>query len=76
MVVEYGGREDVIELKLQRDKHTLPEGLEQVSRYAKRLDRETGYLIIFDPKSKTPWEDRGEVEEMEQDGVKVVVVRA
>lgn len=76
LVVNYGGREDVIELKLKRDKHTLPDGLEQVSRYAKRLGRDVGYLVVFDRKSSIPWEDRGEVEEMERDGVKVVVVWA
>ncbi|MCP4600032.1 MAG: ATP-binding protein [Proteobacteria bacterium] len=76
LVVCFGGREDVIELKLQRGKYTLPEGLEQVARYAKRLQRDVGYLIIFDPKSETPWEDRGEVEETKQDCVTVVVVKA
>jgi len=76
LVVHYGGKKDVIELKLWAGKKTEERGFEQVAAYAKRLGRDTGYLIIFDPKSKTPWEDRGEVEEMEQDGVKVVVVRA
>ncbi len=75
LVVEYGGRRDVIELKIMRGKYTLPDGLAQVARYAKRLGRPVGYLVIFDPKSETPFEDRGEVEEREQDGVKVVLVR-
>jgi hypothetical protein len=76
LVVTYGGRTDIIELKLKRGRHTLPEGLEQVARYAKRLGREVGYLVIFDPRSETPFEDRGDVEQVEQDGVKIVVVRA
>ncbi len=76
LVVSFGGREDVIELKLKRGKYTLPEGLEQVARYAGRLGRDVGYLIIFDPKSEVPWEDRGEVEQVEQDGITVIVVSA
>ena len=75
LVVEYGGRKDVIELKIMRGKYTLPDGLVQVARYAKRLGREVGYLVIFDPKAETPFEDRGEVEEIEHEGVTVVVVR-
>jgi hypothetical protein len=76
LVVELGGRQDVIELKLQRGKYTLPEGLEQVAHYAKRLGRDQGYLVIFDPKADTPWEDRGAVESVDHEGVTVVVVRA
>jgi len=75
LVVEYGGRQDVIELKIMRGKYTLPDGLTQVARYASRLGRDVGYLVIFDLKTETPFEDRGEVEEMEQDGITVVVVR-
>jgi hypothetical protein len=75
LVVEYGGRLDVIELKILRGKYTLPDGLAQVTRYAQRLGRDVGYLVIFDLNSATPFEDRGAVEELEQDGVKVVLVR-
>lgn len=76
LVVDYGGRQDVIELKLQRGPHTLPDGLEQVARYAARLGRDHGYLVIFDPKSETPWATRGAVEEVAAGDVTVVVVRA
>jgi hypothetical protein len=75
LVVEYGGRVDVIELKILRGKHTLPDGLAQVTRYAKRLGRDVGYLVIFDLNSAVPFEDRGQVEELAQDDVKVVLVR-
>ena len=74
LVVGYGGRQDVIELKIMRGKYTLPDGLAQVARYAKRLGRDVGYLVIFDPKADTPFEDRGEVEDLEHEGVTVVVV--
>lgn len=76
LVVAYGGREDVIELKIQRSRHTLPDGLEQVSRYAKRLGRDVGYLVIFDRNDPTPFEDRGTVETVVHDGVAVTILRA
>ncbi|MBM4319541.1 MAG: ATP-binding protein [Deltaproteobacteria bacterium] len=76
LLVEYGGREDVFELKLWRGGYTLDEGLEQVARYAQRLGRDRGYLLLFDPAVATPWEERGRVEEMRQEGVTIVVVRA
>nr|VFJ99381.1 MAG: hypothetical protein BECKLFY1418A_GA0070994_109724 [Candidatus Kentron sp. LFY] len=53
----------------------MERGLRQVSEYARRLGRDKGYLILFDREATTPWEERGEVEEMETGGVTVVVVR-
>jgi hypothetical protein len=76
LFLKYGDREDVIEIKLQRSSYTLPDGLKQVSQYAKKLGLDTGYLVIFDPGSKMEWEKRGEVKEIEHEGVKVVVLRA
>ena len=76
LVVEMGGQQDIFELKILRGHATLPEGLEQVARYAHRLSRDLGYLVIFDPKSDEPWEDRGRIEELEEAGVRVVVVWA
>jgi hypothetical protein len=80
LFVEYGGRKDVIELKLAGGYKTLEHGLAQVAGYAKRLGREVGYLVLFDvegaaERKKEEWWERGEVEEREQDGVRVVVLR-
>ena len=76
LVVEYGGQQDVIELKMAHAYKALERGIAQVVGYAKRLSRDVGYLVLFEPDSDTPFYDRGEVEEMAQDGVTVVVVRA
>ncbi|MBM4321010.1 MAG: hypothetical protein FJ125_13925 [Deltaproteobacteria bacterium] len=65
----------MVELKLLRDRHTLPDGLAQVARCARSLRRGRGYLILFDPTSALPWDERGQVEELEEDGVTIVVVR-
>ncbi len=76
LVVELGGRQDVIELKLRRGSYTLPEGLEQVARYAERIGRDRGYLILFDRDTVLPWEEGGGVEEVARGAVTVVVVWA
>ncbi len=76
LVVDFGGRKDIIEIKRAHTYKTLEKGREQVARYARRLGRDVGYLVVFDMKSDVPFEDRGEVGEIEEDGVTVVLVRA
>ncbi|MBM4318407.1 MAG: hypothetical protein FJ125_00235 [Deltaproteobacteria bacterium] len=76
LVLQFGGRRDVIELKLASAVSALSRGLAQVSLYARRLGRDRGHLILFDPRSDLPWEQRGRVEEVVHDRVKVVVVWA
>lgn len=78
LVVEFGGRRDVIELKLARAYKARERGLEQVSAYAKRLGRPVGYLVLFELLGQTelPFEQRGVIEEVEHDGVTVVLLRA
>jgi hypothetical protein len=76
LVVDFQDRRDIIELKLLRGSYTRPEGVEQVARYAVRLSRDCGYLVIFDPSADTPWEERGRVESEHCQGVEVVVLEA
>lgn len=75
-MIDFKGRQDIIELKLLRGSYTRPEGVEQVARYATRLYRDRGYLIIFDPTAERPWEERGRVETELCDGVTVIVLEA
>ena len=76
LVVAYGGRKDVIELKLQRSPRDREKGIQQTAAYAKRLGRDVGYLVLFSRNSDTPWEERGEVSRETRDGVEVVVLSA
>ncbi len=76
LVVDFQGRQDIIELKLLRGSYTRPEGVEQVARYATRLSQDRGYLLIFDPTTNTSWEERGQVEIEQFQGVEVVVLEA
>ncbi len=74
--LDFHGREDIIELKLHRGSWTRPEGVEQVARYAARLGRNRGYLLIFDPAADIPWLERGKVEKEVYEGVEIVIVDA
>ncbi len=76
LFVDFGGRKDVIELKLARSPRALERGIAQVAGYARRMGRDTGYLIIFDTGAETPWEERGEIEEHLQEGMRIMVLRA
>ncbi len=50
----------VIELKILRDKTTLPQGLKQTAEYMDTMNATEGHLVIFDPdKNKTKsWEEK------------------
>ena len=72
----FGGPRDVFELKLASSPRALQRGLEQVTAYARRLGRDRGYLILFDPSSERAWEERGQIQEQEHEGITVVVVWA
>ncbi|WP_339136611.1 MAG: AAA-like domain-containing protein [Candidatus Electrothrix sp. GW3-4] len=76
LVIDFKGRQDIIELKLLRGSYTRTEGVEQVARYATWLCRDRGYLVIFDPTEERPWEERGRVETKSCKGVKVIVLEA
>src|SRR5205823_10356053 len=48
LVVEYGGRRGVIELKIRRGERTEQEGLVQLAGYLDRLGETEGHLVLFD----------------------------
>lgn len=76
LVVHYGStQKEVIELKLAQAPKAVERGTRQVSEYAKRLGLRTGYLLLFDRETEIPWDERGEIEEVEASGVTVIVVR-
>lgn len=74
LCVEYQGEMHALELKLYYDTYTEPEGLEQLDRYLDRLDLERGYLVIFDRRKTTSWEDKIYWKEMEYEGKQIAVV--
>ena len=63
--VDYGGRRNIIEIKLVHPadgrKTTLEDGLEQIARYDDKLRADTLHLVLFDRRPEyraKPWEER------------------
>lgn len=62
-----------LELKIKRNKDSIPKGKEQLSNYLDRLGLKEGYLIVFDP---TPgeWEEKIYYNEITYSDKKIVMV--
>src|SRR5207244_1959048 len=45
----------VIELKIKRDKKTIPEGLQQTAHYMDLNNATEGHLVVFDRSIETSW---------------------
>ena len=65
LMIDYGGRRNIIEIKLVHPKRgrgtTLEMGIEQIARYENTVGADTLHLVIFDrrPEYRTkPWEER------------------
>ncbi|MCP5054673.1 MAG: AAA family ATPase [bacterium] len=73
MLVRYGKEEFALELKIKRDKHTIPDGKEQLTRYLDGLGLYKGYLVVFDP-SDIEWEEKIYTKEEDYNGKGIVMV--
>jgi hypothetical protein len=65
LMVDYGGRRNIIEIKLVHPKRgretTLEMGLEQIARYDDKIGADCLHLVIFDRRPEyraKPWEER------------------
>jgi hypothetical protein len=63
-----------IELKLRRDTETEAEALDQVTRYLDKLGLSEGWLVMFDLRKETPWEEKLFVKEIDHAGKRVRLV--
>ena len=58
LLVEWKTQRIAIEIKLRRDNKTEAEALEQVACYLEQLGESEGWLVLFDLRSTTRWEQR------------------
>ena len=67
----------VLELKINRDNYTLPDGLQQISRYMDKLGQTRGHLILFEllPSTVLPWDERIRQETLHENGKEIVLWR-
>jgi hypothetical protein len=65
-----------IELKINHDRWSQAEGIQQIARYMGKLGQKSGYLVLFEkkPSSEMPWEERIRREVHEVDGKEVVLL--
>jgi hypothetical protein len=58
LYIQYQGLNYPIELKIRYSEKTYQEGLEQLAGYMDKLSCQEGWLIIFDKRKRTSWEDK------------------
>ncbi len=65
LMIDFGGRRNIIEIKLVHPKRTreatLEMGIEQIARYDDKIAADTLHLVIFDRREQArakPWEER------------------
>jgi hypothetical protein len=74
LMVEWRGARHAIEVKLRRDTQTEERAMEQVTRYLDTAGLTEGWLVMFDLRSKQPWEQRLTNHTVETNGKRVHVV--
>jgi len=57
LLVKYKKLEFALEMKIKRNKNTIPEGQDQLLQYLDRLNLKQGYLVVFDP-TEGDWESK------------------
>lgn len=57
LLVKFGEQEFALELKVIRDRYTIPDGKKQLDRYLDRLGLNSGFLVIFNPGKKS-WKEK------------------
>lgn len=65
-----------IELKMNHDKWSEPEGLGQIVRYMDQLGQKRGYLVLFEkkPSQELPWDTRIRRQVKDVDGKEVILL--
>lgn len=74
LLVDWKGQRHAIELKIRRDTETETDALDQVAGYLDHLGLAEGWLVMFDLRRETPWQDRLFVREAPHGGKKIHIV--
>ncbi len=74
LVIEWRGARHAIEVKLRRDTETEADALEQVARYLDAAGLDEGWLVMFDLRGSSSWEERLSTRTVETKGKRVHVV--
>jgi hypothetical protein len=74
LMVEWRGQRHAIEVKLRRDTETEEEALDQLVGYLERAGLAEGWLVMFDLRTRTAWNERLTTRAVEHRGKRVAVV--
>jgi type II secretory pathway predicted ATPase ExeA len=74
LFVEWKKERHAIEVKLRRDTETEKDALDQVARYLDHLGLSEGWLVMFDLRAETPWQERLFTREVEHRNKKIRIV--
>jgi AAA+ ATPase superfamily predicted ATPase len=58
LCIEYKGKKYPVELKINRGKKTIENGIEQIAGYMDTLGCTDGWLMIFDPDPEKSWDEK------------------
>ncbi|MCB0546119.1 MAG: ATP-binding protein [Phaeodactylibacter sp.] len=76
LCVHYGKNKYPIEIKLHYGEKTIPEGLEQLAGYMDTVGENTGWLVVFDRRQESTWEEKIYWKTEEEGGRTIHVVGA
>jgi hypothetical protein len=62
-----------IELKILKDKKSVPEGLVQLSKYMDKCVAKEGWLVVFDRNAERSWDEKLYSREVDEAGRKIAV---
>jgi hypothetical protein len=71
--IVYGLQKYPIELKILRDKKSVPEGLVQLSKYMDKCGVKEGWLVVFDREAGRNWDEKLYAREVDETGRKITV---
>ena len=74
LLIEWKGKQHVIEVKLRRDTETEQDALDQVSRYLDHLDLPEGWLVLFDLRKEVSWDQKLTLRDTTHRGKRIRIV--
>jgi RecB family endonuclease NucS len=75
LVIFWKSQVITIEIKMNHDIRSEPQGIQQLARYLDRLGQKTGYMVLFEKKRslELSWEDRIRREIHTVDGKEIIL---
>jgi len=73
MLVKFKTQAIALELKIKRDRNSIPDGKKQLTRYLDRLGLSEGYLVVFDTGKKS-WKEKLYFKHISEGNKRIIMV--